>query len=110
MKNWFSTELFKFRWSKMTSGQHYKFIAGTLMMLLSTILLCVSVTTPVEDQYGLNDYVGKYVFILLSFLAFVWSVPFTTSTMEAEGRINQKYIKEMNEIRIKLGRKILEDI
>ena len=110
MKNWFSTALFEFRWSKLTKWQHYRSIVGVFLMFLSIVLLCVSIAIPVEDIYGLNDYVGKYICTLFSFLVFVWSVPFAVNVMEAEGRINQKYLKEMNEIRIKLGKKILEDI
>ena len=110
MKKWFSMAIFKFRWKKMTKGQRATFIAGSFLMLVSAMLLCAVIAMPVEDIYGLNNYVGKYVFLLLSFLSFVWSTPFVSSTMHTEGRINQKYLKEINEIRVILGRKLWEDI
>ena len=110
MKNWFSLALLKFRWSKMTRGQHVSFVVGIVGMLLSAILLCLSIAIPTEDSYGLNDYVGKYVCILFSFLFFTWGTMFTSYIVGIEGRINQKYLSEMNEIRKSLGRKEWRDI
>jgi hypothetical protein len=106
MKKWFSTAIFEFRWKKMTKGQHIKLVVSVGMMFLSAVLLCVGAWYPFsEDKESLQD-----MFLVFAFLAFVMSFPFTQDIDRIEGRISQKYLSEMNEIRANLGRKPWEDI
>ena len=105
MKNIFNMELFKFRWSKMTKDVHARFIASMVLFGLSIVFLGVSVFM----SYDAN-LTGKYVWTLLSFSSFAWAILFVRKVIQANGRIDQKYLKEMNEIRAKLGRELLEDI
>jgi hypothetical protein len=106
MKKWLSTALFKFRWNKMTRWQRTALIASLGLMLLSAVLLCVSAWYP----FGEDMETSQDAFMLLAFLIFVFSVPITQNAEYIDGRISQKYLREMNEIRISLGRKPWEDI
>jgi F0F1-type ATP synthase assembly protein I len=106
MKKWFSAALFSFRWKKMTKWQRATLIASLGLMLLSAVLLCVRGWYPFsEDKAILQD-----TFVWLAFLVFVFSVPATQYAEQIDGRISQKYLREMNEIRVSLGRKPWGDI
>lgn len=104
MKKWLSSDLFDFRWKKMTKWQRlilvlsFVFMGLSVGVLLAGAILC----SDSEDVLLLSMVVG--------FFLFVCSTPFVQETMQIEGRINQKYLSEMNEIRKSLGRKEWEDV
>ena len=96
-------ELYKFRWA------HYHTIDKVIDIILLAIL-CFWIALGISLLIGIDPMINRTILDVTAIVIFNISLCGLFVGYYRQGRFDQKYLNEMNEIRIKLKRKPIKDI
>ncbi len=98
MKKGYSWDVYKFRW------EHYKLVDKVIDIAIYA-LGCLMVMFGIVDVIFRFDYVSTPISVMISVAVLIVVVALMMVDIYRQGCFDQKYLKELNEIRVRLGRK-----